>query len=99
MSYIPLWLVDVAKETLLNRGFTCSRFIEISPHSDRFFFSFIFEDTCGFRYNFFIQFENKEVFTYACKSNKEDFKVLDYKGLHVAYLSLEGTGNRVLDTI
>ena len=37
MNYIPLWLVDVAKETLLNRGFNLVRFIEISPHSDRFF--------------------------------------------------------------
>lgn len=102
MNYIPLWLVDVAKETLLNRGFNLVRFIEVSPHSDRFFFSFIFEDTGGFRNYFFIKFENKESFTYACKKgllNKEDFKVLEYKDPYVAYLSLEDTGRRVLDTI
>lgn len=102
MNVIPLWLVDVAKETLLNRGFNYLRFIEISSHSNRFLFSFIFEDTGGFRNNFFIQFENKEAFTYACKLNKDDFKILDfldYKNPHVAHLSLENIGKRVLDII
>ena len=102
MGEIPLWLVNVAKETLLNRGFTYSRFLEISSHSDRFFFSFIFEDTSGFRNNFFIHFENKEAFMHACKLNKDDFKILDfldYKNLHIAHLSLENIGKRVLDTI
>ena len=102
MNYIPLWLVDVAKETLLNRGFNLVRFIEVSPHSDRFFFRFIFEDTGGFRNNFFIKFENKESFTYACKLNKDDFKILDflnYKDLYIARLSLEDVGNFVLDAI